>query len=197
MRLLVLAAGCLLATAAEPPLPSLAAEPVRDGSAIRIRNTATVPLSAFIVEIVDYPGNRFRMVQDELWGQPIASGQQREYRTAALMPGAVPEYLKVQAAIYSDGTTAGQLTHIAILLDGRRISLRGIRAVLDRVSSASPLENAHIIASLQAWKETIAPELRFVVDTAIRIVKSEGVAAMVDEYKRAERLLASSKPDLH
>lgn len=97
--------GWLIASAPELTLPSLSAEPSEVGSVVRIRNTSAVPVTAFVVEMVDYPGNHFKMMQDEVWGKAIDAGAEREYQIPAMMPGTVPEHLKVRAAMYADGQT--------------------------------------------------------------------------------------------
>src|SRR3954454_19908677 len=81
------------------PCPEVKAEPVEDGSLIRIRHNQPHLLTAFLVEIVDYPGNQFSRMQDDLFRPGIAAGDERRIVVSNLMPGTVPDYLKVTAAI--------------------------------------------------------------------------------------------------
>lgn len=195
--LALLAVSLLRATAVEPPLPTLRAEPVEEGSAIWVRNTAPAPLTAFVIEIVDYPGTNFGVVRDEIWGKPIAAGEERELRVSSLMPGTVPKYLKVRAAIYADGTTAGEAEKIVMLLDERRKRLRAIRAVLARIAGmpAGAGETA-IMEDLQRWRSSLEPELRPAANEVISQLRSIPATRVLDHLKERERLLAESKPAL-
>lgn len=196
--MMLMTAGLMMAVGAEAPLPALHAEPVAEGSALRIRNTGTAPLTAFVIEMVGYPGSRFRMAQDEVWGKPIPPGAEREYRVGSLMPGTVPDYLKVRAAIYADGSTAGTPDQIALLIDDRRRRLRGLRAILAHIAgdNRADLEAARLAADLSGWKESMEPELRFVADIVISRLKNSSTANVVEESKAMENALAASKPQL-
>ena len=60
----------LPAAAAEMPLPELRIEPANGGSILFVKNVSPQPLTAFLIELVDYPGSGFAMVQDEsLWNR--------------------------------------------------------------------------------------------------------------------------------
>jgi hypothetical protein len=147
--------------------------------------------------MVDYPGNNFQIVVDEVWGKPLPSGHERTYHTPALMPGTVPEYLKVVAAIYEDGTTAGKAEDTAILLDDRRRKLRGLQAILPRLEKLHPGKTApQIIADLRTWKDSLASELRFVADIVIYQLERVPVPELLEDLRGREQAVANSKPKL-
>src|SRR5688572_20300182 len=64
-RMLALVFTSMAAEAAGRPCPEVKAEPVEEGSLIRIWHNQPQPLTAFLIEIVDYPGNRFAHMEDE------------------------------------------------------------------------------------------------------------------------------------
>src|SRR3979490_2976416 len=89
-------------SAAQAPLPGLRVEPVSGGTNFYVKNTAAQPLLAFILELDGYPGSSYVLVQDESSAAPIAPGDERRIQTSNVTPGAVPDYMKLQAAIYAD-----------------------------------------------------------------------------------------------
>src|SRR4051794_4176050 len=90
----------VVAVMASTPCPEVNAEPVDDGSLIHIRHNQPHLLTAFLVEIVDYPGNHFSRMQEDLFRPGTAAGEEKRIVVRGLMPGTVPDYLKVTAAIY-------------------------------------------------------------------------------------------------
>jgi len=59
---------------AQPPLPGLRVEPISGGTVFYVKNTASQPLAAFILELDGYPGGGYVSVHDESSGGPIAPG---------------------------------------------------------------------------------------------------------------------------
>src|SRR5882724_13637759 len=118
---LVFASLFLLATAlAETPLPELKVDATAGGSVLFIRNPTQVPLTAYLIELVDYPGSAYSLWQDELLGgEPIAPGVEKRIQITNMTVGAVPDYVKMRAAVYADGSTAGITEKIALII-GRR-----------------------------------------------------------------------------
>lgn len=100
------------------PCPEVTGTPAEDGSVITVRNREAQPLSAFLVEIVDYPGSRFSHL--EAPGAAIAPGQERRVVVRSLMPGTVPDYLKVTAAVYAGGGACGSEDKVQLLRDELR-----------------------------------------------------------------------------
>src|SRR5258708_11159927 len=98
----------LVLAAAQTPLPGLRVEPVSGGTDFYVKNTAAQPLTAFILELDGYPGSSYVLVQDESFAAAVAPGAEQRIQTSNMTPGAVPDYMKLQAAIYADGTSAGK-----------------------------------------------------------------------------------------
>ena len=123
------------AFAAQPPLPELRTEAAPGGSVFFVRNMATQPLTAFVIELVDYPGSSFALWKDEINGDPIAPGSERRIAVSAMMPGAVPEHMKLQAAVYADGASSGMAQKVADLIERRRAALEKTRDSIRRLES--------------------------------------------------------------
>ncbi|MDZ4801476.1 MAG: hypothetical protein SGI92_25235, partial [Bryobacteraceae bacterium] len=77
------------------------------------------PLTAFLVEMVDYPGNNFKLLKNEA-KSPIRPGEERRYKVSSLMPGTAPDYLKATAALYADGSTVGDSDKVTQLKNAIR-----------------------------------------------------------------------------
>src|SRR6266487_2139338 len=108
MKLSIALLVALSLTAADPPLPGLRVEPAPRGSVLYVRNVHSQALTAFLVELVDYPGSRFSYSTDEVTGEGISPGVEKAIPVSSMLVGAVsPEYVKVQAALYADGQTSG------------------------------------------------------------------------------------------
>lgn len=111
------AAAFLLAIsvfAAPPPLPGLRIEPTGGGSIFYVKNSTSAPLTAFLIELVDYPGSSYTFIQDDS-ALAIAPGTEKRIRVNSMTVGAVPDYVKMQAALYADGTSAGTPAKVAQL----------------------------------------------------------------------------------
>ena len=63
--------------AAELPLPDLRIEAVAGGSVFYVRNISAQPLTAFLIELVNYPGSTFSFWQDDIDATPIPPGGER------------------------------------------------------------------------------------------------------------------------
>ena len=114
-------------------LPELRAEATDGGSALVIRNThPSQALTAYLVELVEYPGSSFAFSQDELaqGGEPLGAGQQRRIPIQNMTVGAVGDYVKMRAALYADGSSAGPDDKVAQLRARRALLLSTIREVL-------------------------------------------------------------------
>src|SRR6185369_5875730 len=124
------------ALSADLPLPDLRTEPTDGGSVFYIRNNTAQPLKAYLIELVDYPGSAYSFWQDETSAEPLPPKGERRIPVANMTVGAVPDYVKMRAALYADGSTAGVPEKIAQLLDRRRIMLETVRQVILRMESA-------------------------------------------------------------
>lgn len=144
---------CLFSAAAllaEAPLPVLRTEAVDAGSVFFVRNTGSVPLTGYVIELVDYPGSYFGLWREELAGKPVAPGEDRRIPTTNMTVGASPEYCKLTAAIYADGSTAGNPERIA-QFHARRKHLQATAQ-----SIAAKLKAGAQAADLRQWGESIA-----------------------------------------
>jgi hypothetical protein len=106
--------------AAQAPLPELRIEPTTGGSFLYVKNVATQPLTAYLIELVDYPGSRYSLLTDEVGREPIAPGTEKKIRVNNMTVGAVPDYVKIRAAIYADGSTAGIPEKVTQIVNLRR-----------------------------------------------------------------------------
>src|SRR6185295_1647800 len=87
-----------LAAAAE--LPKLRIEPAAGGSVIYVKNESPVAVTAWLIELVDYPGSSFSFLQDD-FANPIPPGGEERVQVSSMMIGAVPEHVKMQAALFA------------------------------------------------------------------------------------------------
>src|SRR5438552_4570146 len=138
MRRARLVAAMLLgsAAAAQQPLPELRVEPVAAGSVFFVRNGSAQPLTAFLIELVGYPGSSYTLWQDDL-AAPIPAGGEKRIPVGNMTVGAVPDYVKLQAALYADGSSSGTAAKVTELIERRRTSLVTTRELLRRLEEQS------------------------------------------------------------
>ncbi len=101
-----------------------------------VRNVSSQPLTAYAIELVNYPGSFFALWQDELTSEPIAPDKEKRIQVANMTVGAAQDYVKIQAALFADGTTAGVPDKVAQFVDRRRFCLETIRDLIKRVELA-------------------------------------------------------------
>ncbi len=210
---LKLAAGLLLAltaTAAEQPLPELRVEPTDGGSIFNIRNGSSQPLTAYLIELLDYPGSSFSFWQDDAAGEPIAPGAEKRIQITNMTVGAVPEYVKMQAALYADGSSSGIPGKVKQLIERRRFTLETTRELIRRVEKSGAAKET-VMANLKQWIDSMPPPSKanrnsqksineaagkaLVSDTATRL-DTHSLEDMLGRLRMAERALALSKPPL-
>jgi hypothetical protein len=140
-------------------LPELRVEPTGGGSFFYVRNTASQPLTAFLIELVDYPGSSYSFWQDDVNAEPIAPGAEQKIRVSNMTVGAVPDYVKMEAALYEDGTTRGAPDKIAELLDRRRSELGILHDLIGRLQKAQTAgtPKASVGADLKQWADSLQP----------------------------------------
>ena len=145
--------------AAQMPLPELRTEPTAGGSIFYIRNNSPQPLNAYLIELVDYPGSSYSLWQDETVADPIPPKGEKRIQVANMTVGAVPDYVKMQAALYAGGTTAGIPEKVAQLLDRRRSMLETTRQLIGRMEKAQAggTAKAALVADLKRWADTLQP----------------------------------------
>src|SRR5579884_4054834 len=118
--------------AAAEPLPELRTEPVPAGSVFTVKNVGSQPLTAFEIELVNYPGSYYVYWHDDVTA-PLAPGAEKKISVANMTVGAVPDYVKITAAIFADGSTAGAPEKASQLVERRRALLRTARELLQRL----------------------------------------------------------------
>ena len=149
----------LPAIAAETPLPELRTEPTAGGSVFYIKNNSTEALSSYLIELVDYPGSSYSLWQDETVAEPIPPQGTQRIQVANMTVGAVPDYVKIRAALYAGGATAGVPEKVAQLLDRRRVTLETIRQLAGRIEKAQAegTPKSDLLAALKQWADTLQP----------------------------------------
>jgi hypothetical protein len=151
--LLTLSALALLLA---PPLPELRTEATGGGSIFHIRNTAALPLTGYFIELRNYPGSFYQLWQDETNSAPIPPGGRKQIPNSNMTVGAVPEYVKLQAAIFTDGSTAGAPEKVITLQERRRHTLATARELIARLEKAPPATSAE----LRQWADSIPTPTR-------------------------------------
>ena len=96
----------LFATAAQ--LPELRTEPIGGGTVFFVKNTSSQPLTGYS----DRAGGLSWQLLFAVAGRNspaslMAPGAEKRIQVTNMTAGAVPDYMKIQAAIYADGSTAG------------------------------------------------------------------------------------------
>src|SRR5215472_8338091 len=148
----------LASAAAQTPLHGLRIEAVPGGSVIFVRNSASQPLTGYLIELVDYPGSSFVLWRDAYLDDEAAYTEpsvEKRIPVSSMTVGAVPDYVKIRAAVYADGTTAGLADRVSLLLDRRHALLDTIGELIRRIEATS--DKTALIASLNQWAETLRP----------------------------------------
>jgi hypothetical protein len=183
--------------AAQAPLPELRVEPAGGGSVIHIRNVYSQPLTAFLIELVDYPGSSFSYWQDSVTAG-IPSSAEKTYSVGNMTIGAVPDYVKVQAALYADGSSSGAPEKIVQLIGRRKVMLQTTRELIGRIEKAqsSGISKTAVLADLRQWAETKQSPARGIITDAAGDLEGRSVEATLLNLRGSERALAASKPVL-
>ena len=202
-----------LGAAAQTPLPELRIEPTAGGSIFYVRNVTAQPLTGYLIELVDYPGSSYSLWQDEIMSQPIAPGAEKRIPVANMTVGAVPDYVKIRAAVYADGSSAGLPEKIDQFVARRRTMLQTSRELIARIENARAAGTAQtaLVADLQQWAESLQPAGKgnrnstavigqaaarsMVADSAGRL-RTGSIDETLGTLRAAEKALAASKPAL-
>lgn len=194
----------LLATAAD--LPVLRTEPIGGGTVFFVKNTSTLPLTGYLIELVDYPGSSYSLWMDEVvTGEPVAPGAEKRIQVTNMTAGAVPDYMKIQAAIYADGSTAGVPAKVTQFLERRKAVLATTRELIGRIGKGATK------ADLTQWADSLQPVGK-VKPNAQPVINQAAARALVSEaaaklgsgsaeqtlgwLRGSEKALAASKPAL-
>lgn len=195
--------------AAQAPLPELRIEPTDGGSIIFIRNVHAQPLTAFLLELVDYPGSSYSLWQDDV-ADAIPPGGGKRFPVRNMIIGAVSDYVKVQAAIYEDGSTGGVPAKVAQLTARRKFVLETTLELIRRFEGAT---KAGVLGSLKQRLDSLPPAgkgapttsqaginqaaARTLLSGAVDRLEVSSVEATLADLRKAERALAASKPLLN
>ncbi len=149
----------LWAVSAQTPLPELRTEPIGGGSVFYVRNVASQPLTGFLIELVNYPGSSYSFWQDDVTHEPLPAAGEQRIQVTNMTVGAVPEYVKIQAALYADGASSGIPEKIAQLIERRRFSLETLKTLIDRLEKAESANapKASVAADLKQWADSLQP----------------------------------------
>jgi hypothetical protein len=144
------------AASAAEPVPQLRTEAVSGGSVFYVKNTGRQPLTAFLIELVDYPGSSYSLFQDET----VAPGAEKKIPVTNMTVGAAPEYVKITAALYADGSTAGNPDRAALLVSRRKSALETTRELIRRLEKAqsSGTAKAAVMDDLKQWADSLQPQ---------------------------------------
>ncbi len=190
---------------AAQPLPELRTGPITGGSVFRVKNTGTQPVTAFLIELVNYPGSYYSLWQDEGGGEIIAPGAEKRIQVTNMTVGAVPDYVKLQAALFADGSSAGVPEKVTQTVERRRSVLATTRELIARI------EKGATASDLKQWAESLRAARRAdptaqttinqaaahgTISDAAAWLENHSAAETIARLRAAERTLAASKPTL-
>jgi len=205
----VLSAFTLVSAALFGQLPSLKIEATDGGSVMVVKNQSTTqPMTAYLIELVDYPGSSFAFSQDEIatGGKPFAPGEQRRIPILNMTVGAAPDYMKVMAAVFADGSSAGDSQKVAEVLERRKLYQATVRDLVARIGKGATA------ADLRKWADSIAestsktkrakPEVlnpamvRGLVGETAHQLGARPAADVVKSLQSTDAAITASKPPL-
>ena len=200
MACALLALGC---AAAQAPLPTLRIEPAPGGSVLFIKNTYTAPVTAYMIEMPDYPGSYYVLFTDIPDAEPVAAGEELRKPITNMTVGAAPEYVKMQSAIFADGATAGAPEKVTMLVERRHAIIAAVRELIAR------LEKGQGAAQLKQWSDGLPAiprnrarsqeavnqaVLRSYIAKASSRLEASSAAQVLATLRAQERILAAAKP---
>lgn len=205
IALALLAAGAALEA---QQLPFLRIEAVGGGSVFYVTNTASQPLTAWLIELVDYPGSSYSLFQDDV-SAPLAPGAETKIPVSNMTVGAAPEHVKITAAVYADGATAGDAAKVALVLGRRKAVLETTRELIARIEKAraAGVRKAALGADLKQWADS-QPETksrrltaaavdqaatRQTILNAVAQLEQGSIDGTLTELRATERAIAASK----
>jgi len=202
MKFKLLAATLFLAlsaASAESPLPQLRIEPTTGGSIFYVKNISSQALTGYLIELVDYPGSQYSLWQDEIGLEsyapgaiapiPITPGTEKRIQVGNMTVGAVPDYVKIQAAVYADGSTAGVPEKVAELIERRRFTLQTVRDAIERIQKgqAANLSKDAIVTILKHAAEFMQPTRKSALPPQVAIDRAAGSWLLSQVATRMEK----------
>lgn len=155
--LFILLVSSILVAAADAPLPGLRVEAIDAGSVLYVKNTWDRPLTAYLIELVGYPGSSFSLFKDDP-AAAIAPGAELKIPIVNMTVGAAPEYVKMTGAVYADGSLAGAAEKTALMLGRRKFVIATTGELVQRIHKGG--DKAALIASLIEWSASLPPSTR-------------------------------------
>lgn len=209
-------AGFVLAlSAAAAELPQLRVEPVAGASVFYIKNVSSEPLTAYLVELDGYPGSAFALLEDSIGsGEPLAPGAEKRIQVTDMTAGAAPEYVKVESALFADGSSSGSPEKITQLVEHRRFMLETSRELISRLdkAKAAGTPKSAVVADLKQWSDTMRPpaahsarykpagvnnaSARTLIEGTVARLSAGSLDDVLSDLHASERSLAASKPAL-
>ena len=207
-------AACLLipfwTAVAQSPLPALRVEATNGGSILIIRNVGTQPLTGFLIELLNYPGSYYAFWQDDITSEPIAAGAEQKTQVSNMTIGAVPDYVKVEGALYADGSSSGAPDKVALLIERRRFTLQTLRALIEQLQKAQEksIGKDSVIADLKQWSDSMQPvgkpkrysqpdinnaAARSLIESAVKSLGEHSVSDTLSELRAAEQRATGHK----
>jgi hypothetical protein len=200
--------------AAQTPLPELRVEPALHSSILFVKDAASQPaLTAFLVELVGYPGSYYQLWEDDVTGEAVAPGVEKRIPITNMTVGAVPNYVHLTAAVYADGSSAGAPEKVTQLIERRRATLAATRELIGQLEKARAAGTSAAAATAELTKQAEAlpgltrstqksqPAINqsaakaLTADTAAQLGK-HSIEETVAWLRAAEAKLTASKPAL-
>jgi hypothetical protein len=175
----------LPAAGADQILPKLRIEPTSGGSIFYVKNVSSQPLTGFVIELVDYPGSFYALFEDMIFHETLAPDAEKRIPVSNMTVGAVPDYVKIQAAIYADGSAAGVPERVAQLVARRHFLLSAVQDVIQRLD---------VLKDANASKESAAASLRSARDFTM-LPAGAGKMSQISINLAASRVLFSEAAD--
>jgi hypothetical protein len=141
--------------------------------------------------------------------EAIPAGAERRTPISNMTVGAVPDYVKMQAAIFADGSTAGIPEKVTQLVERRRATLQTIRELIGRCEKSTSSDA--LVAELKQWSDSMPPPTRasarsqaainqsaskLMISNARSHLGKEPVEKVLADLRAMERFLAATKPAL-
>jgi hypothetical protein len=214
MTFRILAATLLMAlpaAGADQVLPNLRIEPTSGGSIFYVKNISSQPLTGFVIELVDYPGSFYALFEDEILNETLAPDAEKKIPVSNMTVGAVPDYVKIQAAIYADGSAAGVPERVAQLVARRHFLLSAVQDVIQRLDVLKDASKESAAASLRSARDfTMLPAgagkmsqisinlaaNRVLFTQAADYVEKHTLKESLSKMREWEKILMDSKPPM-
>ena len=180
------------AWAIQPQMPEIRIEPTETGSVVHIHNPTTQALTAVCLATADHP-----LWEDEI-REPIPPGGEKS--VVFSHPGPV----KVQAALYADGTSWGDAGLVGQLVELRRFELTTARDLIKTLQKAQQMNTpkATVVGDLKVQADAlkVQPNEESAEDLILRTIgQLNGTKSYSDvlvDLLKEESNIATSRPEV-